>query len=971
MKKNKRLSIALIPIIAIVTIMGFSLTACPDTDNTVTKISYTVTFNKNGGDTEASPATKTVTSPATTIDALPTAPTRTGYIFTKWTRNRNGNGAEFTASTTVTDNITVYAQWQEVSTGSFTVTFNKNNTDAGSADASPAQKVVSPPATTIDALPTAPMRPGYTFVKWTKNPSGTGGDFDANTTVTASITVYAQWTVNPLPGTYLLFTSDVHWEGEKGRPGIFDAWMSTVTTIIPGAEYMCFSGDHGMSSNNENVSVYWNNTRAIMELANKYVTSGFIKNQNIFILGNHEWFVPGSSAYGGNYNVEKSNTSNWAAQQITPNHTAFAADDYVIYVFGAIHTPGQGDGCLQQFAQSEIDTLGTYLAANTASTAPLFIITHHPIHSISARVTQGRPDNLVTLLNQYAAQREIYFLWGHNHSQNPKDPQYDKLFPPGSELDVLQNGATAWSGAQKQTIQFNYIAAGAMTDTENSANTYGQYVLGKGLSARIENGVVSFMYYDKTATPFPPTVSGTWNAALPTISTQPAGRTYTQSNSGGTVTVTPAKANLSVTAALPSGESPAGSLSYQWYYSTISATDPGTPIQNAIASTYDLSNLDLTESTSVGTHYYYVKVTNTNSAATGVTTASRNSNRAVITVAGWDTPTLAYNYVITGSGTSFTATKNGTTVGTANQTMANVLTAIRTDANGANTAIQFGDGTSALSTTATAAFNGSGWGAITLKGSITSTLTGAAGTVTIGDAISAKLAGSIANSNNTATTSTNNAGKAVFISSGATGTVEVVEGANISATGGNALYHNGSGTVIISGGTLTSANASASGTGETYSAGTVCCTGNTASLTISGGMVKNTASTNGFGVYMNSVDTTTTMLTLSGGTIDTAGTRAVSIIYSTSVTFAGAGPTILNDKPIYISNGNPNNLWANGKFIAESTFAPAGKTYLLSFGGQALNSGRLIVEGGAPFVNNFYKNTVGTLFTVTGSNLTY
>jgi uncharacterized repeat protein (TIGR02543 family) len=71
----------------------------------------TVTFNKNGGDTEASPATKTVISPATTIDVLPTPPTRTGYSFTGWNTAANGSGSAFTAATTVTANTTVYAQW--------------------------------------------------------------------------------------------------------------------------------------------------------------------------------------------------------------------------------------------------------------------------------------------------------------------------------------------------------------------------------------------------------------------------------------------------------------------------------------------------------------------------------------------------------------------------------------------------------------------------------------------------------------------------------------------------------------------------------------------------------------------------------------------------------------------------------------------------------------------------------------------
>ncbi|MFA6160285.1 MAG: InlB B-repeat-containing protein [Parcubacteria group bacterium] len=71
---------------------------------------YTVTFNKNTGDTEASPTTKTA-GYNTTIDALPTAPTKTGYTFASWNTQSDGNGTTFTDATNVTADITVYAIW--------------------------------------------------------------------------------------------------------------------------------------------------------------------------------------------------------------------------------------------------------------------------------------------------------------------------------------------------------------------------------------------------------------------------------------------------------------------------------------------------------------------------------------------------------------------------------------------------------------------------------------------------------------------------------------------------------------------------------------------------------------------------------------------------------------------------------------------------------------------------------------------
>jgi hypothetical protein len=76
---------------------------------------YTVTFNKNNTDldsTEANPQTKTVTFPATTIDALPTEPMWTSYTFVSWNTQADGSGTTYVQTTTVSSNITVYAQWK-------------------------------------------------------------------------------------------------------------------------------------------------------------------------------------------------------------------------------------------------------------------------------------------------------------------------------------------------------------------------------------------------------------------------------------------------------------------------------------------------------------------------------------------------------------------------------------------------------------------------------------------------------------------------------------------------------------------------------------------------------------------------------------------------------------------------------------------------------------------------------------------
>ena len=72
---------------------------------------YTVAFDNAGADSPASPASKTVSSPATTAGTLPAAPVRTGFTFSGWYTAPNGGGVQFTAASPVVGDTTVYAKW--------------------------------------------------------------------------------------------------------------------------------------------------------------------------------------------------------------------------------------------------------------------------------------------------------------------------------------------------------------------------------------------------------------------------------------------------------------------------------------------------------------------------------------------------------------------------------------------------------------------------------------------------------------------------------------------------------------------------------------------------------------------------------------------------------------------------------------------------------------------------------------------
>lgn len=149
---------------------------------------FTVTFDKNTIDVGSTPATnptRLVTPPETTVQNLPTNPTRPGYIFQNWNTAADGSGTQFILTTPVTADITVYAQWLL----GFTVTFNSNG---GPAAVPPTMTVVSP-ATTVSTLPTLPPREFFEFIEWNTLANGEGTEFTDETPVTADIIVYAIW----------------------------------------------------------------------------------------------------------------------------------------------------------------------------------------------------------------------------------------------------------------------------------------------------------------------------------------------------------------------------------------------------------------------------------------------------------------------------------------------------------------------------------------------------------------------------------------------------------------------------------------------------------------------------------------------------------------------------------------------------------------------------------------------------------
>ena len=73
----------------------------------------TVTYDSQGADTAASPASATVLL-GETVGTLPSDPVKSDRIFGGWYTETDGGGTEFTASTAVSGTMTVYAKWTEL-----------------------------------------------------------------------------------------------------------------------------------------------------------------------------------------------------------------------------------------------------------------------------------------------------------------------------------------------------------------------------------------------------------------------------------------------------------------------------------------------------------------------------------------------------------------------------------------------------------------------------------------------------------------------------------------------------------------------------------------------------------------------------------------------------------------------------------------------------------------------------------------
>lgn len=165
------------------------------------RITYTVSYNANGGSGAPSSQTKTW---GVNLVLSSTRPTRTGYNFLGWATSVNGAVAYQPGSTyTANASVTLYAQWSRIT---YTVSYNANG---GSGAPSSQTKTWGVNLTLSSTVPT---RAGHTFLGWATSSGGSvvyqPGDTYTNN---ASVTLYAKWQI-------ITYTVSYNANGGTGAP---------------------------------------------------------------------------------------------------------------------------------------------------------------------------------------------------------------------------------------------------------------------------------------------------------------------------------------------------------------------------------------------------------------------------------------------------------------------------------------------------------------------------------------------------------------------------------------------------------------------------------------------------------------------------------------------------------------------------------------------------------------------------------
>ena len=160
--------------------------------------SYTITYDGNSN-TAGNPPADTTGSGSVSLRTNSGTLARTGYTFNGWNTQADGQGTHYAVSGAynLSADVTLYAEWELIT---YTVTYSGNNQSTGSAPA----VTTGVGSVTLRGNTANLAKTGYTLTGWNTNTAGTGAHFalEAAYTLSADITLYAEWTLNSYTITY-------------------------------------------------------------------------------------------------------------------------------------------------------------------------------------------------------------------------------------------------------------------------------------------------------------------------------------------------------------------------------------------------------------------------------------------------------------------------------------------------------------------------------------------------------------------------------------------------------------------------------------------------------------------------------------------------------------------------------------------------------------------------------------------------
>ena len=166
---------------------------------------------------------------------LPADPEKDGYTFKGWNTKADGTGETVTAETVVTDEMEVYAVFEQnpAPIEEVRVVFDVDGVKSE-------VKVIKGEAIGSN-LPAAPGKDGYTFKGWNTKADGTGETVTAETVVTDEMEVYAVFEQNPAPIEEVRVIFDV--DGVKSEVKVVKGEaIGSNLPVAPGKDGYTFKG---------------------------------------------------------------------------------------------------------------------------------------------------------------------------------------------------------------------------------------------------------------------------------------------------------------------------------------------------------------------------------------------------------------------------------------------------------------------------------------------------------------------------------------------------------------------------------------------------------------------------------------------------------------------------------------------------------------------------------------------------------